>query len=65
MDKKARIEENELAMGWVGNIKKAFQEEQMRLKGQGVTIRFKPVWQSINDTMWLIKKRQKKLKSLK
>lgn len=63
-EKRARQEEIGLALGWMGNIKKAFQKEQTRLRRQGVIITFKPVWQSINDAMYLEQKRSKKLKSI-
>lgn len=63
-EKRARQEEIGLALGWMGNIKKAFQKEQTRLRRQGVIITFKPVWQSINDSMYLEQKRSKKLKSI-
>lgn len=61
--REARSEEIVIAMGWVGNIKKAFQREQTRLRKEGVEIRFKPVWQSIHDTIWLLKERNKEIKS--
>lgn len=57
----ARLEEIELALSWVGNVKKQFQREQTRLRKAGADVRFKPVWQSLNDTIWLFKKRQEKL----
>lgn len=61
-ENKIRMEEIDLALGWVGNIKKDFQREQTRLIGHGVTIRLKPVWQSIHDTINLLQKRRKDLK---
>lgn len=57
--KAALAKEDALIYAWVGNIKKAFQKEQRRLLTEGVSIRSKVVWQSINETMELIKKRQK------
>lgn len=50
--------EIDLALGWVGMIKKAFQKEQTRLKGLGIVVRNKPTWQSINDVIHLLHKRR-------
>lgn len=62
--KEELLHENNLAQTWLGNIKKAFQKEQKRLKYQGIEIRMKSVWQSLHDEIWAAKNRQKEIKKL-
>lgn len=62
--KSALLHENNLAMTWLGDIKKAYQKEQKRLKFQGVEIRMKPVWQALHDGIFAAQKRKKHIESL-
>ena len=59
--KKELLHENNLAQTWLGDIKKAFQKEQKRLKLEGVEVRMKPVWQAIHDGIWASKLRRKSI----
>lgn len=61
--KEELLHENNLAQVWLGDIKKAFQKEQKRLKAEGVVVRMKPVWQTIHDGIFAAQQRRDKLKT--
>lgn len=58
----ASLYENELALTWLGDIKKALQKEKTRLKGQGVDLRLKPIWQEIHKGIFAAHKRREAAK---
>jgi hypothetical protein len=60
---KELLHENNLALTWLGDIKKAYQKEQTRLKMQGVEIRLKPVWQALHEGIFAARKRHKEIKA--
>lgn len=63
--RKELLHGNNLVLTWLGDVKKALQREQTRLRGEGVDIRMKPIWQAIHDGIWAAKQRHKEIQKKK
>lgn len=57
------LHENELATTWLGDVKKSLQKEKTRLRGEGVDLRLKPIWQSIHAGIFSAQERRKFIKT--